>query len=169
LLHGTGGDENDLIQLGRSFAPNANLLSPRGQVLENGMPRFFRRIETGVFDEEDLIRRAEQLSSFIGTAATRYALDPTRVRAIGYSNGANMAATLLLLHAPVLAGAALLRAVLPLTPYAPIKRVTSLADLLERGGAKVEVNWVNGGHGLEPEELDSVTEWIARTQPGAGK
>src|SRR4051812_5032609 len=108
LLHGTGGDESDLMSLGRAVAPTANLLSPRGPVMENGMPRFFRRFAEGVFDVEDIKARAQQLADFINSAATEYSFDATRVIAFGYSNGANIAAAMLLLHPDALAGAILL-------------------------------------------------------------
>jgi len=180
LLHGTGGDENDLVGLGREIAPDANLLSPRGQVLENGMPRFFRRIREGVFDEDDLVRRAADLDRFVRDATLHYLLDPARIRAFGYSNGANMAAALLLLHPTLLSGAALLRAVLPLEPptppqlqgkpvlilagrndpYAPQKRVKDLATRLEAAGAKVDLRWSEGGHAPEPTEIDDVAQWL---------
>src|SRR6267142_2575543 len=110
LLHGTGGDEDDMIPLGRDLDPAAALLSPRGNVLENGMPRFFRRLAEGVFDEEDVIRRAHELADFVGAAAARYEFDPKRVTAVGYSNGANIAAAILLLRPEVFAGAVLFRA-----------------------------------------------------------
>src|SRR5947208_13131019 len=96
LLHGTGGDENDMLPLGRELDPAAALLSPRGKILENGMPRFFRRLAEGVFDEADVIRRANELADFVGAAAARYEFDPRRVTAVGYSNGANIAAAILL-------------------------------------------------------------------------
>jgi len=180
LLHGTGGDENDLIPIGRNVAPNANLLSPRGPVLENGMSRFFRRLDVGVFDEADLVCRAGDLGTFVRAAAMRYSFDPARVRALGYSNGANMAAALFLLDPQLLAGGALLRAVLPLEPvrppdlsgkpvliaagrrdpYAAIDRVEALADSLRRAGASVDLRWTEGGHELGPEEIDAVAEWL---------
>ena len=116
LLHGTGGDENDMIPLGRDLDPTAALLSPRGNVLENGMPRFFRRLAEGIFDEEDVIRRAHELADFVGAAAARYEFDPKHVTAVGYSNGANIAAAILLLRPEVLAGAVLFRAMVPLVP-----------------------------------------------------
>ena len=116
LLHGTGGDENDMIPLGRDLDPNAALLSPRGNVLENGMPRFFRRLAEGIFDEEDVIRRAHELADFVGAAAARYEFDPQRVTAVGYSNGANIAAAILLLRPEVLSAAILFRAMVPLVP-----------------------------------------------------
>src|SRR6266487_4559065 len=104
LLHGTGGNERDLIPLGHELDPNAALLSPRGQVLENGMPRFFRRLAEGVFDLDDLRRRTGDLAAFVAAASEAYHFDPRRVIAVGYSNGANIAAGLLLLHPQVLAG-----------------------------------------------------------------
>ncbi len=116
LLHGTGGNENDMISLGRDLDPAAALLSPRGKVLENGMPRFFRRLAEGVFDEEDVIRRAHELADFVVAAAVRYEFDPKRVTAVGYSNGANIAAAILLLRSEVLASAVLFRAMVPLVP-----------------------------------------------------
>src|SRR5947199_10116552 len=98
LLHGTGGNERDLLPLGRELDPAAALLSPRGKILENGMPRFFRRLAEGVFDEADVIGRANELADFVGAAAARYEFDPRRVTAVGYSNGANIAAAILLLR-----------------------------------------------------------------------
>src|SRR5438477_11104234 len=116
LLHGTGGDENDMIPVGRDLDPTAALLSPRGNVLENGMPRFFRRLAEGVFDEEDVIRRAHELADFVGATAARYEFDPKRVIAVGYSNGANIAAAILLLRPEVFVSAVLFRAMVPLVP-----------------------------------------------------
>ena len=182
VLHGTGGDENDLISLAQRLAPHDNLLSPRGAVLENGMPRFFRRLDLGVFDEEDLERRASDLGRFVRAAAIRYGFDPSLVRAVGYSNGANMAAALLLLDPDLLSGAALLRAVLPLTPsqpprltgksvliaagrrdpYAPVARVQALATQLQEAGASVELRWSDRGHELDELEIDQAAAWLAR-------
>src|SRR5688572_9229823 len=116
LLHGTGGNENDMIPLGRDLDPAAAILSLRGNVLENGMPRFFRRLAEGVFDEEDVIRRANELADFIGVAATKYRFDPQSLTAVGYSNGANVAAAVLLLRPGVLTRAVLFRTMVPLTP-----------------------------------------------------
>lgn len=180
VLHGTGGDENDMIPLARQMAPGSNLLSPRGQVLEHGMPRFFRRLEVGVFDEADLVRRAGDLGRFVRAASERYGFDPARVRALGYSNGANTAAALLLLDPGLLAGAALLRAVLPLEPprppnlsgkpvliaagrrdpFAPIERVEALASRLKEAGASVDLRWSDRGHELAPEEIDATADWL---------
>src|SRR5499433_2520532 len=116
LLHGTGGSERDLIPLGRELDPNASLLSPRGKVLENGMPRFFRRLAEGVFDLDDLRQRTHDLAAFVAAASEAYQFDPRRVIAVGYSNGANIAASLLLLHPETLAGAVLFHAMVPLIP-----------------------------------------------------
>src|SRR5690348_7857102 len=124
LLHGTGGDENDLVDLGRMIAPDANLLSPRGKVLEHGMPRFFRRLAEGVFDIEDLIFRANELADFVAAAATEYELDASRVTALGFSNGANIAAAIMLLRPSTLTGGILLRAMVPLEP----ERAPDLAE-----------------------------------------
>jgi len=181
LLHGTGGNEDDLLPLGRELAPEANLLSPRGAVLEQGMPRFFRRLALGVFDQEDLVHRAADLAAFVGAAAARYGFDPGRVFALGYSNGANIAAALMLLHPEVLAGGVLLRPVLPLEPpatpelagvsvllaagrddpYAPHEQVEALAARLRDGGAEVELAWRETGHGLVPSDLHHAGAWLA--------
>jgi predicted esterase len=182
LLHGTGGDESDLLPLGRELAPQANLLSPRGQVLEQGMPRFFRRLAVGIFDEEDLRRRAAQLADFVAAAAASYGLDAGRIFALGYSNGANIAAAVLLLHPAALAGGVLLRPVLPLEPeappdlqgkpvllaagrhdpYAPHDRVEGLAEWLRRGGAEVDLRWQAAGHELTEADLAAARTWIER-------
>jgi predicted esterase len=124
LLHGTGGNENDMIPLGRELDPTAALLSPRGRILEHGMPRFFRRLAEGVFDEEDLIRRTHELADFVDAAAGRYTFDAKSMIAVGYSNGANIAAALLLLRPEVLSAAILFRAMVPLAP-------ASLPDLAQ--------------------------------------
>lgn len=174
LLHGTGGNENDLIPLGRELDPDANLLSPRGKVLENGMPRFFRRLAEGIFDQEDLIRRTHELADFIEQAATKYNLNRQSVFAVGYSNGANIAASLLLLRPGTLSGAALLRAMVPLVPerlpdmegipvllasshYDPIipaDEANELATMLRKAGADLSVSWDDGGHGLTRETIE---------------
>src|SRR3989441_8136492 len=165
LLHGTGGDESDLLPLGRAVAPQAALLSPRGKVLERGMPRFFRRLAEGVFDIEDLTRRTHELADFVEAAAGTYGFDAAQVVALGYSNGANIAASMLLLRPHVLAAAALLRPMLPLVPQTlpdlhrtdgliaaapshslrPASSTRLLADLLQRSGAEVTVEWLRGG------------------------
>jgi phospholipase/carboxylesterase len=116
LLHGTGGNENDLLPLGRELLPGAPLLSPRGRVLENGMPRFFRRFAEGVFDVDDLKFQTHELNDFIRAAAQRHGITKNKLVAVGYSNGANIAASLLLLHPHALAAAVLFRAMVPFTP-----------------------------------------------------
>lgn len=180
LLHGTGGDENDLLPLGRELAPQASLLSPRGQVLEGGMPRFFRRLAMGVFDEDDLIARAHDLAAFIHAAAEAYALETDDIVAVGYSNGANIAAALLLLHPGLLRSGALLHAMLPLRPPAlpdltgvralltagradpmvPFEQTEELAALLRDAGAEVSYSLYGGGHELTRAELESVRAWL---------
>ncbi|HMG04931.1 MAG TPA: alpha/beta hydrolase [Chthoniobacterales bacterium] len=180
LLHGTGGNENDMIPLGRDLDPTAALLSPRGRVLENGMPRFFRRLAEGVFDEEDVIRRAHELADFVGVAAARYKFDPTRVTAVGYSNGANIAGAILLLRPDVLAGAVLFRAMVPLTPavlpslsdtrvllssgkqdpIVPVENVERLATMLREAGATVTLRLESAGHGLAGGDVDAAKEWL---------
>src|SRR6266516_5232029 len=117
LLHGTGGNERDLIPLGRELAPNAALLSPRGKILENGMPRFFRRLAEGVFDTEDLKKRTNELADFVAAAAKHYKLAVDQIVAVGYSNGANIVASILLLRPEILHAAILFRAMVPLVPY----------------------------------------------------
>lgn len=180
LLHGTGGDETDLLSIGRGLAPGAALLSPRGRVDENGMARFFRRIREGVFDEDDIRRRSAELQGFVQRAAAEHRFNPAQVIALGYSNGANIAAALLLLHPGLLAGAVLMRATLPLTPerppqipgtpvlilagehdpILPAEGTRSLARLLSSAGAKVEVRWQNMGHELGPEDFTAAREFL---------
>jgi len=181
LLHGTGGDEDDLIPLGRTLLPGAALLSPRGQVLEHGMPRFFRRLSEGVFDEPDLRARTAELAEFVAWAAATYGFDPRRVTAVGFSNGANIAASLLLLRPDVLAGAVLFRAMVPLVPatrpelegvrvlieagradpLVPVSDVERLAAMLEEGGAEVTLHWEHAGHQLTPGDIDVARAWLA--------
>jgi predicted esterase len=181
LLHGTGGDENDMIPLGRDLDPMAALLSPRGQVLENGMPRFFRRLAEGVFDEEDLVQRAHALADFVSAAAARYEFEPKRVMAVGFSNGANIAAALLLLRPEVLAGAVLFRAMVPIVPpvlpnlaharvllssgtqdpIVPVENVERLAATLREAGANVTLRFEPAGHALVVGDIEAAKEWLA--------
>jgi predicted esterase len=119
LLHGTGGNENALLDLGNMLLPGAALLSPRGKVLERGMPRFFRRLAEGVFDQEDLALRTDELVAFLKDAVNEYQLDPARIVAVGYSNGANIAASVLLRHPRALAGAVLFHPMVPFEPKEP--------------------------------------------------
>jgi len=178
LLHGTGGDENDLVPLARMIAPTASLLSPRGKVLENGMPRFFRRLAEGVFDEDDVRRRANQLADFVSNARARYGI--ASPIALGYSNGANIAAAMLLLRPSELAGAILLRAMPPLTHSEPVKldgvpvlivsgardpivapeAAAKLASLLERYGATVEYRVLPVGHELSQADVTLAQSWL---------
>ena len=181
LLHGTGGDENDLIELGRSIAPNANLLSPRGRISENGMPRFFRRLAEGVFDEADLIHRTHELADFVQAASDHYGFSPETLTAVGYSNGANIAASILLLRPGVLKGAVLLRAMVPLVPektpdltgtriflasglsdpILPIDNARNLAAMFRGAGADLTFHEINAGHQLTSGELAVVRNWLA--------
>lgn len=181
LLHGTGGDENDLIPVGKWIAPASAILSPRGQVLENGAPRFFRRLAEGVFDLPDLHRRTADLAAFLDEAAAKYGFAPGSALAIGYSNGANIAASLLLARPESLAGAVLFRAMVPFEPetlpdlagkpvllsagrrdpIVPIENTERLAEMFERAGARVTRNWQAAGHNLEREELDIAAAWWA--------
>jgi predicted esterase len=180
LLHGTGGNEDDLLPLGPAIAPGAGQLSPRGRVLERGMPRFFRRLAEGVFDEADVVRRAGELADFVAHAAGRYGFDPTRVTAVGFSNGANIAAALLLLRPETLAAAALFRAMVPLRPaQLPVLRgrrvlisegrtdpivaaaeAESLASMLRGAGAEVTLAWQDAGHGLVGADVDAARAWL---------
>ncbi|HEX2250499.1 MAG TPA: alpha/beta hydrolase [Gemmatimonadales bacterium] len=183
LLHGTGGNEEDLLPLGRAMAPGAPLLSPRGQVLENGMPRFFRRLSEGVFDEADIRARAQDLVGFVAEMTERHSLGPIPPIALGFSNGANMAVAMLLLHPGSLSGALLLRPMVPLVPEEmprldevrvliaagrqdPIVRPEqsqALADLLAGAGADVTLRWINAGHALTREDLEAGERWMTAT------
>ena len=183
LLHGTGGDEHDMLPLG-GLMPGANLLSPRGQVLERGMPRFFRRLAEGVFDVEDLRRRAADLAAFVTAASAAYTFDASRVYALGFSNGANIASAVALLHPGVLRGAVLLRGMVPLEPdplpalsgfralisngksdpTIPPDETERLARLLQRAGADVELHWQPAGHELMPTDFNAARTWLDATR-----
>jgi len=180
LLHGTGGNENSLLELGAELLPEANLLSPRGKVLENGMPRFFRRLSEGVFDVEDLHTRTVELARFIREATNHYGLNPGKLVALGYSNGANIASSLLLTYSNLIAGAVLLRAMVPFEPSEPISGSRSqvlllsgdrdplvpihdanrLAQLLKETGAKVTHTTVHAGHSLTEPELNTAHDFL---------
>ncbi|WP_407156857.1 alpha/beta hydrolase [Bradyrhizobium sp. STM 3557] len=179
LLHGTGGDENDLLPLGAMLSPGAALLSPRGRVLEHGMPRFFRRLAEGVFDEDDVRRRAAELGDFVAEARQRHGL--AAPIAVGFSNGANIAAALLLLQPGVLAGAVLLRAMVPLSqppvadlagtpvlmlsgvadPIVPAANAARLAAQLSERGADVTHRTLPVGHQLSQADVTLVRDWLA--------
>lgn len=181
LLHGTGGDERDLLALGRMVAPGASLLSPRGKVLEGAMPRFFRRLSEGVFDEDDLRRRTHELADFVAATRERYGL--AAPVAVGFSNGANIAAAMLLLRPEALAGAALLRAMPPfrqeqpgaglagkrvlilsgaLDPIVPAKDAARLSRMLGGAGAEVEHEILPAGHGLSQADVALLRGWLER-------
>jgi phospholipase/carboxylesterase len=180
LLHGTGGNERDLIPLGGELDPNAALLSPRGKVLENGMPRFFRRLAEGVFDLEDLKHRTNELADFVATAAQHYEFATDQLVAVGYSNGANIAASMLLLRPEVLRTAILFRAMVPLQPekkpdlssvrvwigagdqdpIVPASETKRLAELLRRAGADVTIRFAKAGHGLTSDDVETARHWL---------
>lgn len=179
MLHGTGGDETDLLPLGQMLAPGAALLSPRGNVLENGMPRFFRRLAEGVFDHEDVVRRAHELADFVTAAVERHGL--AAPVAVGFSNGANIAAAMMLLRPDVLGGAVLIRAMVPLPqppqadlsgkpvlilsggmdPIVPEEDAGRLAAQLTAAGAEVEHEILPAGHGLTQADVTLARRWLA--------
>ena len=182
LLHGTGGDEEDLLPLGRTLLPGAGMLSPRGKVLERGAPRFFRRLAEGVFDQEDLAQRTDELGDFVAAAAKTYELEADGMVAVGFSNGANIAASLLLRRPGVLRGAVLLSPMVPFEldqlpdlrgtsifigagrndPIAPAAQAERLAEMFRRAGADVTLHWDSGGHGITKGELDAARVWIGK-------
>ena len=185
LLHGTGGNEEDLIPLGQELLAGAGILSPRGKVSEYGAPRFFRRLAEGVFDHEDLLFRTHELAGFVEAAADEYGFDPSRLVAVGYSNGANVAASTILLHPGLLRVAVLFRAMVPFEPevtpdlsgmpvfmaagkmdrmIAP-DNTQRLADILTEAGADVDLRWRNVGHPLTYEEVGEAKEWLAGILP----
>src|SRR5437762_12101854 len=182
LLHGTGGNERDLIPLGRELDPRASLLSPRGKVLENGMPLFFRRLAEGVFDLEDLQKRTHELADFVVSAAEHYKIDNRQIVAVGYSNGANIAASMLLLRPEILSAAILFRAMVPLIPetqpnlnakriwigygahdpIVPASNTNELVELLRGSEADVASRVFQSGHGLSTAEVDGARERLPR-------
>jgi predicted esterase len=186
LLHGTGGNENDLIPLAAELAPGAAVLSPRGNVLEGPMPRFFRRLAEGVFDLEDLALRTRQLAAFIRAASASYSFDLSRLTAVGFSSGANIAASVLLDEPGVISRAVLYRAMLPREvaapraagarvylgagrrdPIVPVASVERLAALLRAGGAEVTLDWRDAGHGLAPEDVKQAKRWLTQSSLAA--
>ncbi len=189
LLHRTGGNEYEPLPFGRQLAPGAALLSPRGKVLENGRPRFFRRLEEGVSDPDDVKTRANELADFVAGAARRYELDPARIWAAGFSNGADTAAAMMLLRPETLAGAVLLHATLPLIPATlpdlrrkqvfvssgrrdPIagpEQAERLGSVLTSCGAAVSLNRVEGGHALDAGEAFRAREWLSRVSNAASE
>ena len=181
LLHGTGGSEEDLIPLGQDLAPGAAILSPRGKVSEYGAARFFRRLAEGVFDHEDLLFRTHELAEFVDAASEEYGFDPSKIIAVGYSNGANVAASAILLHPGLLRAAVLFRAMVPFEPEVtpdlsgvPVfmaagrmdRMITQdntqrLADILAEAGAEVDLRWRDVGHPLTYEEVGEAKAWLA--------
>jgi phospholipase/carboxylesterase len=180
LLHGTGGNERDLIPLGRELDPDASLLSPRGKILENGMPRFFRRLAEGVFDLEDLKTRTNELADFVASAVRHYKLAADHVVGVGYSNGANIAASMLLLRPEIMRATILFRAMVPLIPdkmpdlssvhiwigagdqdpIVPASETKRLAELLRRAGADVMIRFAEAAHGLTNDDVEAAHHWL---------
>ena len=179
-LHGTGGTERDLVPLARTLFPDSNILSPRGKVSERGASRFFRRLAEGVFDLDDLHRQTDDLADFLAASARAYNFDATQVWALGYSNGANIAASLLLQRSETLSGAVLLRVMTPFEPQilpdltgnrlflasgrfdplVPVANIENLAHLFREGGAEVELRFQNAGHELAREDLEAIKLWL---------
>jgi phospholipase/carboxylesterase len=185
LLHGTGGNEEDLVPLGETLAPGAALLSPRGKVSEYGAPRFFRRLADGVFDHEDLLFRTHELAEFVEAASEEYGFDRSKLAAVGYSNGANVAASTILLHPGLLRAAVLFKAMVPFEPdltpdlsgmpvflaagrmdrMIPPDNTQRLADILLEAGADVDLRWHDTGHPLTYEEVGQAKEWLSEVLP----
>jgi predicted esterase len=182
LLHGTGGNEDDLIQVGQMISPSASLLSPRGKVLENGMPRFFKRLAEGVFDLEDLKFRTNELADFVKGASSVYGFDLDKTVAVGFSNGANIVASLLLSNPDTIKGAILFRSMIPfipnnlpdlsnkkvllsagmLDPIVSESQTQSLFDILEKSRANVTLKWQQSGHNLTELDILDAKEWLSK-------
>lgn len=183
LLHGTGGDEHDLLRLGSTLSPGSAMLSPRGDVSEGGARRFFARLAEGVFDPAEVTRRTHALADWLNAACEKYALDPARLTAVGFSNGANIAATLLLLRPASLGAAVLLRPMVVLDqpaapgsltgkralllngdfdPIVPADHPARLAALLRTGGAEVTARSFPASHNLTPPDIATAQEWLRR-------
>ncbi|AZK48054.1 alpha/beta hydrolase [Paenibacillus lentus] len=182
LFHGTGGTERDLLPLAKLVSPNSSVLSVRGNVLENGMPRFFRRLAEGVFDEEDLVFRTKELNDFLDQSAKDYEFDRGNLLAIGYSNGANIAGSLLFHYEHAFKGAILHHPMVPLRgiqlpnladvpvfigagsndPICPSSETEELEKLLSGAGADVTVHWENFGHQLTSSEVNAAAAWFRK-------
>jgi len=182
LLHGTGGNERDLIPFGRELDSDASLLSPRGKILENGMPRFFRRLAEGVFDLEDLKTRTHELADFVTASVRHYKLAANHIVGVGYSNGANIAASMLLLRPEILNAAILFRAMVPLIPETlpdlssvrvwigagdqdpiiPASEAKRLAELLRSAGADVTIRFAKAAHGLTSDDVTTARDWLEK-------
>jgi phospholipase/carboxylesterase len=185
LLHGTGGNERDLIPFGRELDPSASLLSPRGKILENGMPRFFRRLAEGVFDLDDLRMRTNELADFVAAAVRHYKLAADHVVGVGYSNGANIAASMLLIRPEIMRAAILFRAMVPLIPdnlphlssvrvwigagdqdpIIPESETQRLVELLRHASADVTIRFFNANHSLTNSELETAGQWLKDLKP----
>ncbi len=183
LLHGTGGNEDDLIQVGQMISPSASLLSPRGKVLENGMPRFFKRLAEGVFDLEDLKFRTRELADFVKDTSSIYGFDLNKTIAVGFSNGANIAASLLLSYPGTLMGAILFRAMVPFIPNSPLdlsdkkvllsagvydpivseSQTQSLYNILKKSRTNVTLKWQQSGHNLTESDILDAKEWLSES------
>lgn len=181
VLHGTGGDENDLIGIGEAVAPSAAILSPRGNVLEKGAPRFFKRLAEGVFDPKEVRSRGEDLARFIRSAISMYQLDASRIHALGYSNGANIASTVMFIEPGLLQSVVLFRPMLVyepeerndlsgsgvfisagrMDPIVPVTSVERLVELFETAHAEVTLKWQLTGHNLVPSEVREAADWFA--------
>ena len=179
-LHGTGGSEHDLIPLALDLFPGASVLSPRGNVSENGASRFFRRFGEGRFDLENLREETENLAQFVQSSSQKYGFDAQKVIALGYSNGANIAASLLLSSPQTLSGAILLRAMTPFSPetildlegkpvflaagrqdpLVPMENIDALARMLESARADVTLRFENAGHNLSSTEIEAARAFI---------
>lgn len=182
MLHGTGGNESDLLPLASTLLPGAAILSPRGRIDEGGMPRFFRRFAEGVFDLDNLREETNALADFVKAASEEYGFDPAKVVGIGFSNGANIASTLLFLRPETLHEAILIRTMVTLPDTSaqglegkrvfissgrfdsmvPVDNVMHLASVLADGGADVTHHWVEGGHNLTRGEIDAMREWLSQ-------
>ena len=182
LLHGTGGDEHTLAPLGRAIAPGAALLSPCGKVLEHGMARFFRRLAQGVFDQEDLASRTSDLAQFVDAAAITYSFSLRRLIAVGFSNGGNIATSLLLRYPDKVAGAIILRGMVPFVPEIPVDlnrkpvlvasglddpivgtdEVEELADIYRAANADLTLHWEKSGHILSQGDVLMAFDWLRR-------
>jgi phospholipase/carboxylesterase len=185
VLHGTGGNEHDLVPMAKMVAPSANILSPRGKIFENGAPRFFRRLAEGIFDIEDLKFRTHELADFVAEAAQEYKFDAGKVYALGFSNGANIASSLLFLRPEILAGGAILRGMVPLDmdkgelkgvpdltgkkvflangtrdPMVPLDNAKKLAKMYQDAGATVTHELNPASHGLIQSDLQAMKRWF---------
>jgi len=184
LFHGTGGNENDLLPLAELLSPGSSVLGIRGNVLENGMPRFFRRLAEGVFDEEDLIFRTHETKQFLDRAAEEHGFDVNNLAAVGYSNGANIAGSLLFHYKDIFRSAVLLHPMVPLRglalpsmsgvsvfigaglndPLIAPEETRELEAMLQEAGADVTTHWGNQGHRLSAAEAEAAKFWLVQQQ-----